>query len=261
MVWKAVVESTIGTRHCQNQVPCQDYGAVRVLHPAVVGALSDGAGSAQHAEVGAQVAVEVFIQELTEQLPEWLSLQEADLASQAEAFFVEGIKTVVQSLETEAARLGCSVQDLHCTLLGFVSTPYWIAAMQIGDGFIVVRPEADASYELLFQPVKGEYINETVFVTSTEALSAMQVGVRAGQYPFICAATDGLEKVAIRLQGWLPHAPFFQPFQDCLSLYDAQQQQDYVQSFLSSEALNARTDDDKTLLACLYQPEEAPCES
>jgi hypothetical protein len=84
----------------------------------------------------------------------------------------------------------------------------------------------------------------------------MGVCVEAVQSPFLCAATDGLERVAVRLHDWQPYAPFFQPFEACLlQLPTAVEQYSYLKTFLESERLNAKTDDDKTLLVCLYSAE------
>ena len=138
------------------------------------------------------------------------------------------------------------------------ATPDGIAAMQIGDGFITVRyPEQEP--QLLFPPDKGEYINETTFVTSTNALKDMKVVVQPGQPEFICASTDGLERLAIRMSDWTPFTPFFQPLEQYLRETDNLEESDeYLLSFLNSQRLNARTDDDKTLFLCLYDSSSHP---
>lgn len=133
-----------------------------------------------------------------------------------------------------------------------VATPTWVAAMQIGDGFIVVRSKQE-QLQLLFPADKGEYINETTFVTSTNALDRMKVSVRSLRPEFICASTDGLERVAIRMSNNIPFTPFFQPLEEYMQETSYPEQSDeYLIGFLDSDRLNARTDDDKTLLLCLY---------
>lgn len=116
------------------------------------------------------------------------------------------------------------------------------------------RISCGSEYQLLFKPDKGEYINETTFITSSDALKEMQVSVLQGQQEFICAATDGLERVAIRLRDWTPHSPFFYPFKEYMKETDnPSENHEYLTSFLDSEQLNARTHDDKTMLLCLYE--------
>ena len=128
--------------------------------------------------------------------------------------------------------------------------------MQIGDGFIVMRSQ-DSQYQMLFQPDKGEFANETTFVTSTNALDDMQIKVFSEKPEFICASTDGLEKVAIRFSDWKPFPPFFKPLEEYLQETEKpEEEHEYIVNFLKLEQLNARTDDDKTLLLCLFDNNE-----
>ena len=174
--------------------------------------------------------------------------------------FVNTVKEVNIALKNEANNNGYLINDLACTLLVFVATPHWIAAMQIGDGFIVVCPqdsEDDSDYKIIFKPDKGEFVNETTFVTSTNALDEMQVEVLEGTQEFICASTDGLEKVAIRTNNWLPFPPFFKPLKEYMyETPNPKAEHKYLDEFLNSDQLNARTNDDKTLLLCLYQSKD-----
>ncbi len=261
MAWRAVARSAIGTSHQKQQIPCQDYGGYRILNKVIVGAVADGAGSAQYAEIGAKLTVKTVLGYLAG-IEEWLQKrkrfwQEAPgpiSREQVERLFAKTLKKAIAALQKQASSGGYSASELACTLLVFIATPQWIAAMQIGDGFIVVRESRQKIYQLLFPPDKGEFINETTFVTSDNALDKMQVDVLAGEQEFICAATDGLERVAVRMSDWSPFAPFFQPLEDYLwETSNHEQEDEYVKSFLESERLNARTDDDKTLVLCLYR--------
>jgi hypothetical protein len=261
-MWRAAVHSAIGTRHSQHQLPCQDYGRYVQRGSTLLGAVSDGAGSARHAEVGSCLAVETALLHMQNQLSlAQSSPQEPFSEGQAQALFAEVVTEVVGVLKRKAEMEQWALRDLSCTLLVFIATPAWVAAMQIGDGFMVVSSEEKTSnpYELLFSPSKGEYINETCFVTSTGAIEQMQVGIFPHPPQFICAATDGLERVALRLSDWSPFSPFFKPFEDCLRLAP-EQADNYLQTFLTSERLNSRTDDDKTLLLCLYAQEQTQAE-
>lgn len=250
-----MVHSAIGTRHEQRGQPCQDYGNFRFEGSYLLGAVSDGAGSAKHSEIGSRVAVESALAAMSKALtcqfsqePSWEEMQPF-----AAGLFAQVFEEILSALEQEAIASSCELRDLGCTLLAFAATSEWVAAMQIGDGFMMLRSHESEPCQLLFKPDKGEFINETIFVTTPQAIDYMSVCVEAVDSPFLCVATDGLERVAVRLQDWQPHAPFFQPFEDCLTkLPTAAEQNSYLQTFLESERLNAKTDDDKTLLACLY---------
>jgi len=286
MAWRAVARSEIGTSHQKQQMPCQDYGDYRIFKDVIVGAVADGAGSAKYSDVGAKLAVETVLNYLSEHLQQpketgflykgsllkvffakhlglWVSfiqnqrnrrgrLSQSFSLAEAERLFAKTTKKAIAELHKKADSSDYSFNDLACTLLVFVATPQWVAAMQIGDGFMVVRPQ-NSEHQLLFNPDKGEFVNETTFITSANALDEMQVDVLQGQQEFICASTDGLEKVAIRMSDWKPFAPFFQPLEQYLSeTSNPEEENEYVINFLKSERLNARTDDDKTLLLCLF---------
>ena len=257
MGWKAIARYATGTSHQEQKIPCQDCGNYRIFNDVIVGAVADGAGSAKYSHFGSELAVETVIKCFADinELPDKQGFSQPLSEMEAKEVFTKFIKDVITALNKQAVNKSYSVHDLACTLLVFIATPEWVAAMQIGDGFTVVRSQ-DSEYQLLFEPDKGEFFNETTFVTSANALEEMQVQVISGKQEFICASTDGLEKVAIRLSDWKPHAPFFKPLEEYLRETDKPEDDEkYVIDFLNSERLNSRTDDDKTLLLCLFGKE------
>jgi hypothetical protein len=273
MGWKAVLRSVIGTSHEQRHIVCQDYGNYEIFDDVLIAAIADGAGSAKYADIGAQLAVNTAITHLKKLYLRWFKLiedkfpavlhqtavdpKDANLPAMIDAkirkVFQKTLHKAIASLQKNAAENGYAFHDLACTLLLFIATDRWIAAMQIGDGFIVINsPESD--YRLLFQPDKGEFINETTFVTSANALSQMQFCLYPIKQKFICASTDGLERVAIVTRAnSTPFVPFFQPLEKYIQeTSNPEQEDEYILRFLNSERLNARTDDDKTLFLCFF---------
>lgn len=255
MTWKAIARSKIGTSHLKQQIPCQDYSDYRVFNNVILGAVADGAGSAKFADIGAKLAVQTLLEFLCkhqEEKPGWQESIKLPSEAPIKKMFLKGVKQVICALTGEARRGDYSFNDLACTLLAFVATPHWVAAMQIGDGFIVICNEQE-SYQLLFPPDKGEFANETTFVTCALALNQMRICIQPGKQEFICASTDGLERVAIQLRDWAPFPPFFKPLQEYLNEVNCPETEDeYIKTFLESERLNNFTNDDKTLLMCLY---------
>lgn len=262
MSWRAIARSAVGTSHQKQQMPCQDYGECKIIDDVMIGAVADGSGSAKYADIGAQLAVKTALEYLVDfqkQQHFWQLNPQVPCEEEARELFAKTINQVIIALQAQAASAGYFIQDLACTLLVVVATPNWVTAMQVGDGFIVVRCQQEEP-QLLFSPNKGEYFNETTFVTSANVLDAMQVCVRSGKQEFICAATDGLERVAIRMSDWTPFAPFFQPLEHYLrEISDLEQEDKYLMSFLDSDRLNSRTDDDKTLLLCCYKDNHDSC--
>ncbi|MGL5035739.1 MAG: PP2C family serine/threonine-protein phosphatase [Microcystaceae cyanobacterium] len=256
-VWKAIARSAIGVAHQAQSLPCQDYSEYRYLSPGVIiGAVADGAGSASLSHIGSELAVKTSLNYLAKwhkflqkqpDYPRPLTDLSTDLARH---FFGKLVQQVQKKLNEQARQLDCAVNQLATTLLVFIAHPQGAIAMQIGDGFLLIRsPKKD--YQLLFQPDKGEFINETAFVTSKSALQDLKVGVFDEVIAFICAATDGVEKVAIRYQDWSPFPPFFEPLEAFLqTTQNPEAEAEYLEQFLQSERLNQRTQDDKTLLLC-----------
>lgn len=61
--WHYTAVSVIGTSHQRTGEPCQDASLCTMRNDGtLICAVSDGAGSAQYAEVGARIAVEHFMQ-------------------------------------------------------------------------------------------------------------------------------------------------------------------------------------------------------
>lgn len=275
MGWRAVARSAIGTRHAEQQQPCQDYGAVMVAapreqrdrHGVIVGAVADGAGSARHAEVGARLAVATTLRYLAaseawlqkKRQRSWQDWAQPPSEALIRQIFTKAVTRSQTQMAQRATAQSWELEDLACTLLAFLATPSWVAAMQIGDGFVVVSygqaerggVPANADYQLLFRPDRGEFANQTTFVTAADALATMQVKVVAQPPRFIAVATDGIERVALRLQDWTPFAPFFSPLEEYLvETPNPEADDDYLMGFLTSERLNQKTDDDKTLVLC-----------
>ncbi len=271
MPWKAIACSAKGTSHEKTDLPCQDYaGFIRVNGSGeaddngdiAIGAVCDGAGSCKHSDIGSQLAVETVLKLLRDWL-KWLKQQRKDLSqpiSQAEAHqvFSQNLAKVQEKFKKEAGERACSPKDFSCTLLVVVATPQWLAAMQIGDGFIVIR-QPDSEYQLLFQSQKGEYANQTIFVTASNALEKMESKVVPGQQQFIFASTDGLERLALEIrQQAKPHPPFFDDFRDAIKIRSEAEEKISTQEWLNSDKVNKKTDDDKTILLGWYDAVKVP---
>ncbi len=249
--WQAVAGSAIGTKHISGGKPCQDYAAYQITSEGqvAIGAVADGMGSAAHAEIGSKIAVEVAISQL--RLRDWLA--KPITQSEAKVFFNSLLNTVVNSLQQQAKTSNYPLKDLACTLLVFVATRNWLAAMQVGDGLIVVRAKNRPNYQLLFQPDKGEYINYTTPVTSRDAAEKMQADVWLGEHEFICAATDGIENISL-VKRREPFDKFFQGLESQIMRSGKTQPEKEAElnEFLNSDKINKKTDDDKTILMGIY---------
>lgn len=252
MPWQAINGIATGAKHLELGQPCQDWGVCEIISEGsvIIGAVSDGMGSAKHSEIGSKLAVEIAISEIRSWDWQFSLTNEQD----ARNFFRRILSVVKAALNKKANTSGYPVEDLACTLLVFIATSKWVAAMQVGDGLIVVRAEGE-DYQLLFKPDKGEFANETTSITSSNALQEMQVCLLLINCQFICAATDGIENISlIKPENWKPSETFFQPLeQHMLSTDSLELKKQELDKFLNSEKINQSTHDDKTLILCIYQ--------
>lgn len=189
-----------GSEHVRARIGCHDAAALRHLENGeLLVAVSDGAGSAQHPDVGARLAVESALSYL------------ASIASGDAPDAPTLIAHVQAALRAEAARLEVPLAALSCTLLAARIGPEHAFFAQLGDGAIVVRVAADAPLTLVFPPHKGEHANETRFVTASDAVAHVQA-TTAPAPSALAMLTDGLERQALDLATHTPFAPFFAPF-------------------------------------------------
>jgi Protein phosphatase 2C len=225
--------------------PCQDRLACAVLaNGALVAVVSDGAGSAPRAEVGAEVAVQAVFDRLRQVVevpahPELLSsLEDAALYAR---------DAVLARAEAE----GEEAASYAATLLALVDTPDGGAALQIGDGVIVVGEEA-GGWRWMFWPERGEYANTTRFLTDDDAADHIRVAALPGSPTDLSIMTDGLQTVALHYASRSVHEPFFhrmfQPLNGSSGFGEVLALSASLEQFLSSERVRMRTDDDVSLI-------------
>jgi hypothetical protein len=252
MLWKAIVSSSIGTSHRKNGTPCQDAGNIKVLQnrDLVIGAVSDGAGSATYSEQGSSLAINTVLEYLENQC----SFINSNDENQLEEILRNSVQHTRSKIEEFAAAQKLPLQDFACTLLVFFVTPKQFSAAQIGDGLIIVRREQSKDYEMIFSPDKGEYANMTTFITSPNFVDDLQImTLFADDLKFIFLSTDGLERLAAewRNQEWTPYRDFLYPLEEHICREpDLEIAQNKLTAFLDSEKISMRTDDDKTALLC-----------
>jgi hypothetical protein len=230
--WRALGASVAGAGHRARGIGCEDASAVEVLDDGtLLVAVADGAGSAPRSSEGSTRAVSAAMDAL---------LAGADVCAVLHA--------ARRSLEPVTA--GDRMGDLATTLLVVRASPSGIETAQVGDGAVVLR--RDSSLEVVAPDAKGEYLNETVFLTSDGWLDALRVEtVSADGVDAIAVLTDGLQLVALDLATGLPHAPFFAPF---FSFVADDGDVAQLESFLGSERVGERTDDDVTLVVAARVP-------
>ena len=253
VTWRVVCASEVGTSHTYSGLPCQDSCLAQADGPANGQSLlsvfvADGAGSAAKGGEGAEAAVEAAA--------EWLAAK----TRQGEFGLSDSLATdlllhVRDRLHAAAEQTQLKARDFACTFIGVLSSETGTLVMQVGDGGVVL--DTGSGLEVAVVPMSGEYANMTHFVTDEDAVARMETKAYPDKATRVAAFTDGIQRLALNLTSSTPHEPFFEPFFSGLAKATAEQEdllQGLLTKFLSSPAVNERTDDDKTLALAVWQP-------
>ncbi len=246
MAWTTLGESVAGTAHIARGLPCQDAVRFARLDPAgewLAVAVADGAGSASHADRGAALTCDGLLAGLAE----LDTLRRTDRESVTELF-----SRVRAEVIAEAERLGVRPRELACTAILAVAGPTTTLVAQLGDGAIVL---GDAGgLRTAFWPEPGEYANLTDFLTDERFADVLQVDV-AGPVDDLAVLTDGLQRLALDFSARVPHGPYFRPlFNELRAATDPEALVEPFRKFLDAPRVNARTDDDKSLVLAVRRP-------
>jgi serine/threonine protein phosphatase PrpC len=263
--WKFAALSVVGSRHLKEGRSCEDSSHAlwdEALQTLVLVA-ADGAGSADNAAIGSSFVVEAVMSLVPVLLKE---LDDLVTTEQLEQLLLNLARTTREQLEEKVRRDNQSeavnhdmLQTYATTLLVALQTPDYLAALQIGDGFIIITTRQPDMVKL-FEARKGQYANQTCFLTSLESFDELvtsgHVNVTVRSSRDVCSIaliTDGLENVAMTMKdGGTPHPPFFLALLKRLSEIEAAMfTKDIASYLLENEKLNEKTDDDKTLVLAL----------
>jgi len=241
MTWKCLSASVIGTSHITMQKPCQDAHGVLVLDNGVlIVAVADGAGSARRSEDGSRCAVDTALRYLGEQLQG----QQPDGMEACETLLQNAVEKCRSALQ-ELAPTG-KFGDVATTLLLTIVTDQWLSTAQIGDGAVVCRSNP-GGLRVLSDLRRGEYVNETTFLTSSDYRSRLhQVTLPSKDVDALAMFSDGIEFLAVQYSDNTAHEPFFASTFDFAG--NANSTESELVEFLQSERVCERTDDDKTLV-------------
>jgi hypothetical protein len=241
--WRVASASVIGTSHLKRQAPCQDYSLCSTTEDRLICAISDGAGTASHADTGARITATYFVQ----------AFSEVDLAVIDREHITDFLGSLQTLLVKEASGSGAIIDDYACTLLGVVVSPTHTLYFQIGDGAIVIPASDPDAYDWVFWPQHGEYANTTNFVTQANApdVCKLRVGPPISEFALF---SDGLERLILNEATRSVHAPALRPIFDWFrspEAVDAAERSRALETYLDSDHINARTDDDKSLVVAV----------
>jgi serine/threonine protein phosphatase PrpC len=242
--WRVVDALAAGTSHERLGLPCQDALAYQAGEHNLLVALSDGAGTAEWSQHGAQTAVQAALEALAAALDEGLPADQAGWQDMLCAAIVAARSALENLAEIEEQPL----RAYAATLSLVVASADQLVVAQLGDGAVVAGESPDDLF-LANRFQRGEYANETYFLTQEDALEQVQVSLYEKAVNYLAVMSDGLTRLAIKFPAQEPHLPFFQPLFAFVSRADEEEQASrHLVDFLTSERVCARTDDDKALV-------------
>ena len=244
--------SAVGTSHLAGGVPCQDCHAHLTVndaegHPVAILVLSDGAGSAVAAETGAKLACDTFVRLVADYIEGGGKVE--NIGRELAQRWISG---VVYRLSLKAWDQEHQPRDYACTLLAAICGERAAAFLQIGDGAIVISDGWTTTWRHVFWPQHGEFVNTTNFVTSEDALEVMEFHVTGDPVAEVALFSDGLENLLLQKANKSVHAPFFDSMFPSVRRSTATGEDPELSRalavYLSTAAINERTNDDKTLI-------------
>jgi hypothetical protein len=243
--WCYAAASAIGTTHQTSHTVCQDaHGLQFIDHlDAFVGIVSDGAGSASQSQVGSRYTCDAVLKGIRAVEPDML------FSKSLAADVLEHLRIELQQLADDA---GIDVREFACTMLVAIVGREKAAFWQIGDGATCFRARDADCFSYAFWPEKGDYANVTFFITDKNAQSHLEFDIASTEIAELAMFTDGIERLALDFISGEAHTAFFTglfpAFRGLQAPGYSSDLSSQIAGFLSSERVNKRTDDDKTLL-------------
>lgn len=247
MMWKVIAQSVAGTSHASAGRGCDDAQAWVLQQfndqQIFIACASDGAGSASQSATAANAVVRFVV--------DYLSKNTLGQEQLTESWLIAMAEEAHWMLANMASEQGVPMYEYACTMLGCVIFPGGGAWFQVGDGAIVRSADGE-QYGVVWWPQNGEYLNTTAFITDDDYLSNLQVSVTTDSVAEVALLTDGLQLLALSIENSSAHQPFFRDMFRVLRMADTPEKvallNGKLTAFLNSDPVNARTDDDKTLI-------------
>lgn len=254
--WRIAHASVIGTSHQKNGTICQDTGYCQIIYAVdgndiLLAVASDGAGSATRSEIGSQLAVDSFLQQFGEAAMN-MSLSKID-----RPFVLNWLKNLNAKIQEKADQEKIETKEFACTILAAIVDLDDAIFFQIGDGAIVVSELGSIDYGHMFWPQHGEFANQTNFLTQDNIAETLEFAYVKRTFETVSIFTDGIERLVLDFPSKSVHPPALRPILDWLAKCEPSTDESSsaaLIAYLSSDLINSRTDDDKTLVMATRAP-------
>lgn len=227
-----------GETHRAKGTSGDDYAkAVELKDGTFIAVVCDGAGSAAKGAIGSRVCADKFIDHMTTRCD-------------GKSLTVEDIKQAFSharaGLEEESSKYHLPLEAFATTMVTITCFAETTVFAQVGDGFAVAN-FADGRLEMPLIPDRGEFANQTYFLTSQNWIETLQVATINEPCIGCTLSTDGLQNILITRDD-RPYEPFFTKMFGHTKNLIAAQIETSLKDFLSSSLVNAKVSDDATII-------------
>lgn len=249
MDWCYAAASVVGLSHIRAGTRLQDAKYCFVAEGAdgrrlLFAVVADGAGSAKFGGQGASIVCRTFANLARS------ALRGATTLPDDETIWA-WLDIARDRIQLAAKKRELTPRDFAATLVLIMASPEEIVTAHIGDGAVVVRDRDSALWTVLSKPHHGEYASTTYFVTD-DPQPALRIGRHPSQFNAIAVFSDGIENLVLDSVTGAASPAFFNPMAKPLDGATAAGKDRTLSrslaTFLASDRLNERTDDDKTLI-------------
>jgi hypothetical protein len=209
--------------------------------------IADGAGSAEFGGQGASIICRTVGSQARSALRD---VQEMP----TDETIATWLDVARDRIQLAARRRERTARDFAATLVIVMASHQEVITAHVGDGAIVARNKNSVLWTVLSRPSHGQYASTTYFVTDNPH-PALRIGRHPNHFDALAAFSDGIENLVIDSSTGEPFAAFFGPMAKPLNASraigkDAALSKNLA-TFLASDELNKRTDDDKTLIVAV----------
>lgn len=245
--WTWAAAACAGTSHLKSNLRLQDAFVCGNVFTdkgnTFYGVISDGAGSASHGGEGASIVCRTISSQIRRALKVKPDLPDADS-------FYDWLDQARDRIFYAASARGLSPRDFAATMVVIITNGHDTTTAHIGDGAIVIR-NMDGNWTTPSWPDHGEFASSTYFVTDENRLN-LRVTQRSGEITATAIFSDGIERLALDFRAQEPFDGFFEgmikPLQASINVGKDAKLCKSLKNYLNSEGINARTDDDKSLI-------------
>jgi hypothetical protein len=248
--WRWAGACSIGTSHIKAGVKCQDRAACLTVETGsgavIIAVVSDGAGSARQAALGASIVCLEFHRRVSAYIQCGGGLAGVDAEHAA-----DWIDSIRDRINVAANAAGLGPRDYAATLVALLANDERTVVVHVGDGAVVMRNRETRKWSVPSWPFHGEYASSTRFVVDDPQAQFEIVHIDSSIDRF-AVFSDGIENLVLDHRERSAPAPFFERLLQPVATWEgtgrSRKLSRHLRDYLDGEKVCAATDDDKSLI-------------